>query len=81
MLARDPRTVEMLETTDEFRQAMAVRAQAFQPDFYYKAMSILNDADLNYRTASNKQFLTELTIIKLGQLLCPTTPAMTSGGN
>lgn len=81
MLARDPRTVEMLETTDEFRQAMAVRAQAFQPDFYYKAMSILNDADLNYRTASNKQFLTELTIIKLCQLLCPTTPAMTSGGN
>lgn len=44
-------------------------------------MSILNDADLNYRTASNKQFLVELTLIKLCQLLSPSTTAMTPRGN
>lgn len=81
MVARDPRTADMLEATDDVRQAMSTRAQAFEPDFFYRAMSILNDADLSYRTASNKQFLTELTIIKLCQLLSPATPAMTSRGS
>ena len=70
MVARDPSTVCLLEATDDVRQAMARRASLFEPVFFYKAMSILNDADLNYRTASNKQFLVELTLIKLCQLLC-----------
>lgn len=81
MVARDPRTVDMLETTADERRTMSVRAQAFQPDFYYQAMAILNNADLNYRTASNKRFLTELTIIQLCQLLSPAAPAMAPGGN
>lgn len=41
------------------------------PEFLYKAMDLLNDADLNYRTASNKQFLVELTLIKLCQAVGP----------
>ena len=36
--------------------------------------------DLNFRTASNKQFLVELALIRLCQLLSPSTTAMTSGG-
>ena len=56
-------------------------ANTSPPDFYYQAMSIINQADLNYRTASNKQFLTELTIIQLCQLLSPAAPAMAPGGN
>lgn len=81
MVARDPQTIGLLEATDDVRQAMAVRAAMFEPLFFYRAMSLLNDADLNYRTASNKQFLVELTLIKLCQLLSPSTPAMTPRGN
>jgi DNA polymerase-3 subunit gamma/tau len=81
MVARDPSTIALLEATDDVRQAMAERAAAFAPDFFYRAMSLLNDADLNFRTSSNKQFLVELTLIKLCQLLCPSTPAMTPRGN
>lgn len=81
MVAHDPRTATLLEVTDDVKENMIHRSKAFEPDFYYRAMSILNDADLNYRTASNKQFLTELTIIKLCQLLSPATPAMTSRGS
>jgi DNA polymerase-3 subunit gamma/tau len=81
MVARDPSTIGLLEATDDVRQAMATRAAQFAPDFFYRAMSLLNDADLNYRASSNKQFLVELTIIKLCQLLCPSTPAMTPRGN
>ena len=34
-------------------------------------MSLCNDADLNFRAATNKQFLIELTLVKLCQLLSP----------
>lgn len=81
MVARDPLTVRLLEATDDVRLAMATRAQALPAEFFYRAMAVLGDADLNYRAASNKQFLTELTLIKLCQLLSPSTPAMTPRGS
>ena len=71
MVARDPKTLCLLEASDEARQAMAQIATKCTPQFFYKAMALCNDADLNYRTASNKQFLVELLLIKLCQLLSP----------
>ena len=71
MVARDPKTLCLLEASDEARQAMAQQAAKCTPQFFYKAMALCNDADLNYRTASNKQFLVELLLIKLCQLLSP----------
>ncbi len=73
MVAKNPDTIDLLEAPDDVRKTMAERAAAFPDDFFYKAMRILNQADLNYRTASNKQFLTELTLIRLCQLLSPST--------
>lgn len=71
MVARDPKTLCLLEASDEARQLMAQQAVKCSPQFFYKAMALCNDADLNYRTASNKQFLVELLLIKLCQLLSP----------
>ena len=71
MVARDPKTICLLEASDEARKAMAEQASRCTPQFFYKAMALCNDADLNYRTASNKQFLVELLLIKLCQLLSP----------
>lgn len=81
MVARDPATIGLLEASDDVRASMAGRGAKLPPQFFYRAMSLLNDADLNYRTASNKQFLVELTLIKLCQLLSPSTTAMTPRGN
>ncbi|MDE7443423.1 MAG: DNA polymerase III subunit gamma/tau, partial [Muribaculaceae bacterium] len=67
MVARDPRTKSLLETSDEQREAMAAQAQRCQPQFLFRAMDLCNQADLNFRVASNKQFLVELTLIKLCQ--------------
>lgn len=71
MVARDPQTICLLEASDEARKATAQLASRCTPQFFYKAMALCNDADLNYRTASNKQFLVELLLIKLCQLLSP----------
>lgn len=71
MVARDPSTIVLLEADDEARKAMAQTAVKCSPDFIYRAMNLCNEADLNYRTASNKQFLIELTLAKICQLLSP----------
>lgn len=71
MVARDPATISLIEAGDEARQEMAAMAAKCSPDFLYRAMCLCNDADLNYRNASNKQFLIELTLAKLCQPLSP----------
>lgn len=71
MVARDPKTIQLLEAADNARNAMAQVAAKCTPQFLYKAMDLCNTADLNYRAATNKQFLVELTLIKLCQQLSP----------
>ncbi|MCM1093415.1 MAG: DNA polymerase III subunit gamma/tau [Lachnospiraceae bacterium] len=71
MVAREPATITLLEASDDAKSHIAAVAAKCAPSFLYKAMDILNDADLNYRTASNKQFLVELTLIKLCQAVSP----------
>ena len=71
MVAQNPSTIVLLEASEESRNAIASIAAKCSPSFLYRAMDLCNQADLNYRTASNKQFLVELTLIKLCQLLSP----------
>lgn len=71
MVARDPSTIVLLEADDDARKTMAEKAVKCHPEFIYRAMNLCNEADLNYRTASNKQFLVELTLAKICQLLSP----------
>lgn len=78
MVARDPNTIGLIEAGDDTRRAMAEAAAKCSPDFLYRAMSFCNDADLNYRTASNKQFLVELTLAKICQ---PAGPSHNDGSD
>ena len=71
MVARDPRTAGLIEASDQARASLAQTAAKCQPAFLYSAMALCNKADLDYRTASNKQLLVEITLIKLCQLCSP----------
>ena len=71
MLATDPQTATIIETDEEERQRLKELAAKCTPGFLYRAMSLCNEADLNYRTASSKQFLVELTLAKICQSLSP----------
>lgn len=71
MVARQPQTLPLLEASDEVKQQMATIAVKCSPKFIYEAMDLCNDADLNFRIATNKQFLIELTLVKLCQLVSP----------
>ncbi len=80
MVASHPSTLPLLEASDEARANMAAVAAKCRPEFLYKAMDLCNDADLNYRTASNKQLLVELTLIKLCQSCSPSPNSGASEG-
>lgn len=70
-VAKQPATITLIDATDDVRSRMAAAAAPCTPDFLLKAMNLCNEADLNYRTSSNKQFLVELTLAKICQLLSP----------
>ena len=74
MVAADPRTQELLETSKDVAERYTLQAKSLPLQWYYAAMKVINDGDVQYRTATNKQFLVELVLIRLGQLMKPATP-------
>lgn len=79
MVARDPRTLALLDTDDSVKQLMATQAAELKPEFFYAAMSLCNEADLAYRQATNKTFLVELLLIRLCQQ-CSPSPGFSGNG-
>ena len=69
MVGADKRTVSLLEVSPDIAERYLQQAVSMKPRWYYEALSLLNDADLNYRTATNKELLVELTLIKLCNIL------------
>ena len=71
MVASTPLTRKLLEMNDEVAQRYGEQSVKLSPAFYYRALDLCNSCDLNYRNASSKQLLVELTLIKLCQLVAP----------
>lgn len=74
MVAADSRTSGLLEVAEDMIPRYSEQAASLPLQWYYAAMKILNDCDYNYRTATNKQLLVELALIRLCQLLDPPQP-------
>lgn len=71
MVSLETATQVLLDCDDDTKAALAAQAARCTPQFFYAAMSLCNSADLNFRAAANKNFLVELLLIKLCQLLSP----------
>lgn len=69
MVSADPRTVKLLETSQELSEKYMRQAPTMPVEWYYTAIKILNDTDYNYKMASNKRLLVELALIRLSRLL------------
>ena len=79
MVAATPATKCLLETTEEVANQFVVQGAKLTPQFFYRALDLCNKCDLDYRTATNKQLLVELTLIKLSQLFDKSTPLPAGG--
>lgn len=69
MVASTPQTIGLLEMNNDIAQRHVKAAARFNARFFYMAMDLCNTCDLQYRETSNKQFVVELTLIKLCQLM------------
>lgn len=74
MVSADERTLPLLEVADDVAAKYHEQARSLPVQWYYAALKLLNDCDYTYRTATGKQLLVELTLIRLCQLLNPPTP-------
>ncbi len=79
MVAADPKTLSLLEVSQDVAARYGEQARTLPVEWYYAALKILNDASVNLRTSGNKRLLAELTLIRLCQLLKPSTPPFDKG--
>ena len=74
LVSKDPSTTILLETSDAIRKHFAEQAQKCSPMWIFRALEIINQADINYRTARNKRLTVELMLVKLCTLLMQAAP-------
>lgn len=68
LVAKDAKTIGLLETSEAIKKRYAAQAQLCSPIWIFQALDILNTCDINYRTARNKRLTVELALVKLCQL-------------
>ena len=68
LMAKDEKTLTLLEASEQQRQKYAEQAKRCPTKFLYQALKILNQCDINYRQSSNKRLLVEITLIQVAQL-------------
>ena len=71
MMCKDPQTTPLLEASKRYSEKYTAQAQKCPVGFLYKALQVLNRADLNYRQSSNKRLLVEITLIEVAQITQP----------
>ena len=68
LMAVDPQTTQLIETSEKGRLHYAEQAKRCQPRFLYRTLKVLNRCDQEYRMSSNKRLLVELTLIEVAQI-------------
>ena len=72
MVASTPQTRSLIEMNAEVGERYVQQAAKLPAGFYYRALDLCNTCDLNYRNATSKLLLVELTLVKLCQIMVPT---------
>lgn len=68
LVAHSPELAPLMEVTPDVEERYRRQSAKCRLQFIYSAMELCNKCDLSYRDATNKQFLVELTLIKICQL-------------
>ncbi len=71
MVAQVPSTRSLLEMDATVSERYLQQASEVNAGFLYRAVDLCCTCDLNYRDATSKQLLVELTLVKLCQILKP----------
>jgi DNA polymerase III subunit gamma/tau len=69
MLCKDPRMAKLLDVPNEHKPMYHEKANQTPPSFIISALNVLNDSELQYKSATNKRLHVELCLIRLCFLL------------
>src|SRR5437868_4878975 len=70
--------VKLLDVPNDLKPIYYEKAQQAPPSFIISALNIINDSELNYKTASNKRLHVEMCLIRLCYLLQAVQPGSLS---
>ena len=80
LVARTPETASLVEVTADVAERYREQMSRCNLGAIFNAMELCNTCDLTYKDSSNKQFLVELTLIKICQLFGGGAPVNPGGG-
>ncbi|GAB3430867.1 DNA polymerase III subunit gamma/tau [Niabella aquatica] len=65
LVSKDEKVVALLDTVESFKEKYITAARQANALLLVSALNILNESEINYRSARNKRLHVELTLIKL----------------
>jgi DNA polymerase-3 subunit gamma/tau len=65
MMCTDPKTVSLLEVSDDIKSKYLVQAKACSLHQIFRWLKILNDCDQKYKMSSNQRFLVEIALSEM----------------
>lgn len=80
LICKDERVAGLLEVVESFRVKYAETAKKVSPSYIISALNLLNEAEINFRSARNKRLHVELALVKLCYLSQALELTATAGG-
>jgi DNA polymerase-3 subunit gamma/tau len=68
LVAKDTRSINMINTVEEFKQRYADKASTISKSYLIGGMNILNDAEIGFKQARSKRLHVEFHLIRLTHL-------------
>ncbi|WP_121354494.1 DNA polymerase III subunit gamma/tau [Flavisolibacter nicotianae] len=65
LICKDEKVAGLLEVVESFRVKYAEAARKVSPSYIISALNLLNESEINFRSARNKRLHVELALIKL----------------
>lgn len=79
MMCKNAKTLDLIETSDAVRKRYQEQSEACSLRFIFKALEILNDADVQYKGSKNQRLLVEFTLMRLCAITEKKSSNTTSG--
>lgn len=69
LVSKDVVTLKLLETSQSIKEQYARQSSQCTVPFIFKALEILSDCDINYKTSNNKKLHVEITLMQLCNII------------
>jgi len=68
LVAKDPKTVDLLEVSDNIKQQYLTQSKSLELPYLMKALDLSTETDINYKLSKSPHLLVELCLMKLASL-------------